>query len=103
MIAYHSPAGATLRTFAPSRPALAALWFAALAEDEPDWAEWAKAQLASGHAHEAVVVALNLLQAAHDGDLTRARQFSTVLASFPENTGSCRITLAARAIAASAD
>ncbi|AWB50493.1 hypothetical protein HYN69_17925 (plasmid) [Gemmobacter aquarius] len=103
MIAYHSPAGATLRTFAPSRPALAALWFAALADDEADWATWAKAHLAPLHAHEAVVVALNLLQAAHDGDLVRTRQLRTVLASFPENTGSCRITLAARAIAASVE
>lgn len=98
MIAYHSPAGATLRTFVPSRPALAALWFTALAEDDPDWAEWAKAQLALLDAHDAVIVALNLLQAANDGDHARAIQLRTVLASFPENTGSCRITLAARAV-----
>lgn len=95
MITFDSPAGAALRKMTPSRRALAALWFTALTEDHPAWAEWAKSQIAT-HPNDPVVVALNLLQAANDGDLNRAKQLWTVLSSFPTKPTTCPITRAAR-------
>lgn len=98
MIAFDSSAGSALRAMNPSRPALAALWFTALTEDQTDWAAWAKEKIETDHATDAVVIALYLLQAANDGNYNSTRQLWTVLASFPIEGNPCRIMRAARDI-----
>jgi hypothetical protein len=100
MIAFDSPEGAALRAMRLSRSAVAALWFTALNEGQDSWSSWASdtlAELPQGRE----TAALRFIQAASDGDVRRARQFWTILASYPQNGTQGRITRAAQALRAS--
>lgn len=97
MIAFHSPEGAALRALKPSRSAVVALWFAALSEDEGDWAAWAGEQLADQRP-DVEIAALRFLQAAQSGNDRAARQLWTLLASFSIEGNDSRIVKAARTL-----
>lgn len=100
MIAFYSPEGAALCALKPSRSAIAAIWFAALSEDQTGWADWAAEELATqpGWADTA---ALRFIQAVNDGDTRRTQQFWTVFASYPALAVQSRICAAARKLHAS--
>jgi hypothetical protein len=95
MIAFESPEGAVLRGLKPSRSATLAIWLAALETGRNDWADWARAALASA-SQDADLAALRFMQAVNDGDVKAARQLWTVLSSFPAESRTSRIYQAAQ-------
>ena len=98
MIAFDSPAGAQLRRLELSRAALAALWFTALTEDRPLWAAWAQDRMTDTYPGTASTLALQMLQAAQEDNIPRARRIWLLLASLPLDQAECRILQSAQDI-----
>lgn len=94
MIAFDSPEGTRLRDIPLSRSAVTMIWLTAVDEGRGDWASWARDGLAT-QVSGADLAAMGFVQAAMNGEIRRAMQLWSILATFPADEQDSRMVRAA--------